>query len=207
MKTVLITLFLTTIAAAQPKYTGWVDIAGCNGIVGWAADLTRLNQAITVSLWEGSTVISSTLASTLRPDVGAAIHDKGAHGFSLSFPQDGIQHSLQLHFESSTALLGAPIVFKCGTPIIPPVVPEGLPVVREVPRGVTDGVNTVFTLSNVVNELFPILVFRNRQLVELGAFKVTGTMGPGSGITFVVAPVQGDILEVVYWNSWQTKQP
>lgn len=206
-----IALLFSALATAQPNYTGWVDSASCNGITGWAADLARPDAAILVSMWDGPTMIASTVARSPRPDVGAVIKDKGLHGFSLSVPADGAKRVLQLHFETSTSFLGAPNVLQCGVPVIPPVVviplTPGLPIMRETPSGAVDGKNKNFTMSLVANELFPVLVFRNRQLLELAAYKVAGTSGPGSGIIFVQAPAIGDTIEVIYWNQWQAKTP
>jgi hypothetical protein len=109
-----------TLTCGSTNYLGFVDSASCSGINGWAADLNRLYNPITVSLWDGATQIASTTANSARPDVGAAIGDNGVHGFSLQLPSayaNGASHTLQVHFESSmTQLTGSPVTLKCAPP-------------------------------------------------------------------------------------------
>jgi hypothetical protein len=101
-----------------PTYTGHVDTASCSGITGWIADRTRLNQALTVTLWDGSTQIASAVASAPRPDVGASIGDNGLHGFSLAIPAayaNGVPHALQIRYETSALQVpGSPATLTCG---------------------------------------------------------------------------------------------
>jgi len=106
-----------TLTCNSTNYTGYIDSASCSGISGWAADQSRLNQAITVSLWDGSTQIASTSASAYRPDVGAVLGDQGSHGFTLVLPTsyaNGVSHTLQVHYESSGTRLGSPVTLTCG---------------------------------------------------------------------------------------------
>ena len=107
-----------TCGSTGTNYAGWVDGASCNGITGWAADRNRLNQAITVSLWDGSTQVGSATANGSRTDVGAVIGDNGLHGFTLPIPAayaNGVSHSLQVHFETSASQLGSTATLTCGS--------------------------------------------------------------------------------------------
>ena len=78
-----------------------------------------MNTPITVSLWDGATQIASTTANASRPDVGAVIGDNGLHGYTLQIPSayaNGVSHSLQVRFESSTTqLTGSPVTLACGS--------------------------------------------------------------------------------------------
>ena len=102
----------------QANYAGWVDSASCSGINGWAADKSRLNQPITVSLWDGATQIASTTANASRADVGGVLGDNGLHGYSMPIPagySNGVSHTLQIRYETSaTQLPRSPAMLTCG---------------------------------------------------------------------------------------------
>ena len=105
------------------NYTGFVDSSSCNGINGWAADKNHLNSSIIVSLWDGSNLLEAVNSTGSRPDVGSALGDNGLHGFSLTIPAYdalGVSHTFQVHYDSSTTTLGAPITLTCGSPVYPP---------------------------------------------------------------------------------------
>ncbi|HEU4833526.1 MAG TPA: Calx-beta domain-containing protein [Pyrinomonadaceae bacterium] len=100
-------------------YEGWVDVADCDSIIGWAADRNRLNTSITVGIYDGDTPVTTLLASDLRSDVGAYLGDNGKHGFAIATPQqfkDGLPHTLRVRFESGTTELSAsPRTISCPT--------------------------------------------------------------------------------------------
>jgi Ricin-type beta-trefoil lectin domain-like/Calx-beta domain/Pregnancy-associated plasma protein-A len=106
-------------APPPPVYEGWVDIADCNSIIGWAADRNRLNTSITVSIYDGNTFVTSIPANGSRSDVGAYLQDNGLHGFGISTParfKDGLPHTLRVKFESSTTeLSSSPRTITCVT--------------------------------------------------------------------------------------------
>jgi subtilisin family serine protease len=105
--------------APTPVYEGFVDFASCDSIVGWAADRTRLNTPITVSIYDGSTLVTTVTANTLRSDVGSYLGDNGFHGFAIPTPsrfKDGQTHTLRVRFEDSTVnLTNSPQTLTCGT--------------------------------------------------------------------------------------------
>ncbi len=103
-------------AVVSAGFVGNLETANCTTISGWAADKSRLNQAINVSLYSGSTLISTVLANQSRPDVAALLGDNGLHGFSISTPatlKDGLTHTLQVQFTDNGAALGTAAV-QCG---------------------------------------------------------------------------------------------
>jgi hypothetical protein len=117
-----IQVYLAGMAVAN--YRGYVDSVSCNtGISGWAADLTRPDQAILVTLWSGTTQIASALANLPRPDLASVLGDNGQHGFAIAIPAgyaDGLRHTLQLRFESSdTQLSASPVTVTCGSVVVP----------------------------------------------------------------------------------------
>lgn len=96
-------------AVVNANYAGYLDYAGCDVISGWAADRNQLNTPINVSIYDGSTLITTMLANQSRPDVGAAIGDNGLHGFNIPIPaslKDGVTHTISVKFETSDTNLG-----------------------------------------------------------------------------------------------------
>jgi glucose/arabinose dehydrogenase len=106
-----------TCASLSPSYVGYVDAATCSSIVGWAADRDRLNQSITVSLYDGASLIATMPANLSRPDVGAFLGDNGLHGYRFYLPAsvlDGQAHSIHLKFETSAVdLINSPSALTC----------------------------------------------------------------------------------------------
>ncbi|HEU4712998.1 MAG TPA: RICIN domain-containing protein [Pyrinomonadaceae bacterium] len=104
---------------ANPVYQGFVDYAGCDSIVGWAADRNQLNGSITVSIYDGSTLVANVVANTLRSDVGSYLGDNGLHGFAIPTPsqfKNGQTHTLRVRFDSTTTdLTNSPQTLTCGT--------------------------------------------------------------------------------------------
>ena len=109
---------VTLTCGGGASYSGWVDSSTCAGISGWAADSSRPNQSINVTLWDGVTQIASTTAAALRGDVGAVLRDNGQHGFTLLLPSsyaNGVSHGLQVRYETSASQLpGSPVTVNCG---------------------------------------------------------------------------------------------
>ena len=99
------------------SYTGNVDSSSCTAITGWAADAARLNQSITVTLWDGATQIASTTANQASAAAATAVGDNGLHGFTFVLPagvRDGAAHSLQVRYETSTTQVsGSPVSLTC----------------------------------------------------------------------------------------------
>src|SRR6266850_4333260 len=85
-------------------YIGHVDAANIYAISGWAADRKRLNTSISVSLYDGDTLITTLPANQLRPDVNAYLGDNAPHGFIIPIPaslRNGAAHSISIKFETS----------------------------------------------------------------------------------------------------------
>jgi parallel beta-helix repeat protein len=108
-----------TCTPATPNYVGFVDVANCSQIAGWAADRNRLNSSITVDIYDGGTLILTLNANLSRPDVGAFLGDNGKHGFSIAVPaalETGTAHSVHIKFETSaTDLTGSPASLSCAS--------------------------------------------------------------------------------------------
>jgi hypothetical protein len=103
--------------SGPPNFEGFVDHSGCDFIGGWAADTNQLNTPITVSLYDGTTLLETVMAGASRPDVGAFLGDNGMHGFTIATPaslKDGNMHSVHVQFETSTTdLSNSPASMTC----------------------------------------------------------------------------------------------
>jgi YD repeat-containing protein len=98
------------------NYEGFLDHAGCDNIFGWAADRNSLNTAITVTIYDNGMALSTVLANSFRPDVGAFLGDNGLHGFGIPTPesmQDGATHQVSVKFGNGAELGTSPKSLVC----------------------------------------------------------------------------------------------
>ena len=61
---------LATAAAFGQSYTGFLDVADCSSIVGWAWDSTQPNASLNIDLYDGATLIETVAANLYRGDIG-----------------------------------------------------------------------------------------------------------------------------------------
>jgi len=61
----------TSTINAPALYDGFLDVADCMTLSGWAADRNRLNTAVNVDLYDSAAYLTSVTANQSRPDVGA----------------------------------------------------------------------------------------------------------------------------------------
>lgn len=112
-------LLYTITNVPDPVYEGFIDHVSCDTLTGWAADRTRLNTPINVSIYDGSTLVTTVLARDLRDDVGNYLNDDGRHGFAIQLPsrfKNGAPHTLRVRFENSTLnLANSPQSLTCGS--------------------------------------------------------------------------------------------
>lgn len=81
---------------------GYVDLAGCERIEGWAWDPKAPDQPIEVRIYDATdpdnrTLVATATAGLPRPDLPPVLGDNGRHGFSVPTPQslrDGGRHTL-----------------------------------------------------------------------------------------------------------------
>jgi len=96
-------------APSEYGLQGFLDVATCQAIAGWAADNTRPNVGINVKVFDGSTLKTTVLANISRPDVISVTGDNGLHGFSIQPPvsvYDGQPHAIKVTFEDGVTELG-----------------------------------------------------------------------------------------------------
>ena len=99
-------------------YAGSLDSTNCQTVSGWAADRSRLNLSISVSIYDNSTLLTTMVANQSRPDVGASLGDNGLHGFTYTLPasvRGGNAHSIHVVYETnySSELYGSPKTLTC----------------------------------------------------------------------------------------------
>lgn len=71
-------------SASAQSYNGWVDLANCTTISGWAWDYT--NNPISVDLYDGSIPLVTVVANQFRQDLLNAGIGNGYHAFSIPTP-------------------------------------------------------------------------------------------------------------------------
>jgi len=87
-------------SAAAQKVAGWLDIADCSGISGWAWDASQPSQRLSLDLYDGSvqgSPLATAEASNLRPDLKRLGMGDGAYGFYVATPaalKDGRTHAI-----------------------------------------------------------------------------------------------------------------
>ncbi|HEX8197851.1 MAG TPA: M23 family metallopeptidase, partial [Pyrinomonadaceae bacterium] len=98
---------------------GNIEVASCSEVRGWAANTEQPNNIVNVSIYDGSTLITTIPANQPRPDVGAYLNDNGLHGFQYTFPSALATgaHSISVKISgANTEIDNSPKSITCGTP-------------------------------------------------------------------------------------------
>lgn len=104
---------------------GYLEVADCNQISGWAWDRNNPNSPVNVDIYDGSTHITTISANIFRLDLFNAGKGNGNHGFFFNVPaslRNGRTHSISVRFSGSSNNLGSsprPII--CGASLFPTV--------------------------------------------------------------------------------------
>src|SRR5579872_1145469 len=87
-------------SAAAPKQTGWLDVADCSGISGWAWDSAQPSSRLQIDLYDGSVhgqPFATVSAANYRRDLQQVGIGDGAYGFYVATPaslKDGRTHAI-----------------------------------------------------------------------------------------------------------------
>lgn len=88
-------------AGAQASYLGFLDIADCQRIAGWAADISNPEATLEIAIYDGERLLATMPADKLRVDVLDAGFGSGFSGFDYPTPQslmDGRPHTIRVKF-------------------------------------------------------------------------------------------------------------
>ncbi|MCF2518440.1 T9SS type A sorting domain-containing protein, partial [Dyadobacter sp. CY351] len=99
-----------TLMCPANVYAGNFDIVDCNSARGWVWDKNNSSTAVTVELYEGSTVYATGLANIYKETLKNEGKGTGNYGFSLPIPaslKDGMARSLSIRVKGSTYTLGS----------------------------------------------------------------------------------------------------
>ena len=105
--------------ASGANYEGNLDTVKCDLIAGWAWDANEANKQVSVSIFDGDTLLATVRADGVRPDLKAAGKGEGNHAFVLQVPasiKDGKSHSIRAKIGESGAnfeLAGSPRALQC----------------------------------------------------------------------------------------------
>lgn len=111
--------------AAQPLNEGWLEVANCTTISGWALNRRSPNTSLNVSIYDGTnpTPLATVAANQFRSDLVICAGDTGLHGFSFTVPaslKDGQPHSITARIASTTVpLAGTPVTLTCSGASVP----------------------------------------------------------------------------------------
>ncbi len=96
---------------------GFLDVANCRTISGWAWDAKRPKRRLTIEILDGAAPVMTVEADRHRPDLEAAGFGDGAHGFRMPTPsslKDGKMHVLWARIAGTKfALDGGPKRLVC----------------------------------------------------------------------------------------------
>jgi hypothetical protein len=87
-------------SAALPKQTGWLDVADCSGISGWAWDSGQPSSRLEINLYDGSvhgSPLATITAANFRLDLQQVGIGDGGYGFYTVTPaslKDGQTHAI-----------------------------------------------------------------------------------------------------------------
>lgn len=88
---------------------GYVDVANCTEIAGWAWDPKTPDQPVMVEIYDraedgGRTLLTTRLADGYRQDLSQVLNDNGLHGYHIytsTLISDGERHTLELEIVNS----------------------------------------------------------------------------------------------------------
>ena len=96
---------------------GFVEVADCTAIVGWAWNSKKPGEPVEVTLLENNKQIATATADVFRKDLQQAGVGEGNHSFRIPTPpalKDGKPHKLQVRVPSLKAVLkGSPKTITC----------------------------------------------------------------------------------------------
>jgi hypothetical protein len=106
--------FATTVTAGQ----GYLDVAACTYIAGWAWDSRQQDVSVKVDIFDGETLLTTTSADWFRRDLRDNGVGSGRYGFALAAPpqlKDGRNHTIRARISGTDEdLNGAPKQLVCG---------------------------------------------------------------------------------------------
>lgn len=101
-----------------PRYEQIAEQVGCEGVVGWAWDSAKPNEALEVIVYVDGTLVDRVQADKFRQDLQERRMGDGRHGFRWEIPhwvQDGNPHTIEVQVADTGRILrGTPAVITCG---------------------------------------------------------------------------------------------
>jgi RHS repeat-associated protein len=108
-----------TCSAVNSAFGGYLDVADCNTISGWAWDGNQPNTSINVDIYDGNTLILTVAGNQFRQDLQNAGLGNGYHGFSVTTPaslKNGLAHNVHTKVAGTSIELGySPRSITCGS--------------------------------------------------------------------------------------------
>jgi RHS repeat-associated protein len=117
-----------TVSCSAPSIGGFLDVAACSQLTGWAWDGNQPNSPTNVDIYDGPTLIATVLATTFRQDLKNAGIGNGYHGFTYTSPSfnSGSSHSITVNFGGTATVLGTRSFFCPIEPVLTEFFPGGM---------------------------------------------------------------------------------
>lgn len=96
-------------ASAAPLYEGYIDIATCDAIYGWAWNQNDPDTPLTIELYDGNTLLATVKANELRENLVSAGKGNGKYAYTYIIPpnlKDGKPHSIRAKIAGTEFELG-----------------------------------------------------------------------------------------------------
>lgn len=107
----------------NPNFGGYLDVANCRTISGWAWNSDRPSDPVYLDLKRGSTLVDILLADQYRADLVGAGIGNGYHGFSLATPssyRNGQWQTVRVQYPGTGVELGgSPKSIMCNLYLFP----------------------------------------------------------------------------------------
>ncbi|WP_128548857.1 putative Ig domain-containing protein, partial [Larkinella soli] len=147
-----------TVNGAGPvtgTFEGYLDVAGCSTIEGWAFNYDSPNAALTIEFVENGNVVGSVVANIFRQDLLNNGKGNGVHGYRFTVPEslkDNQPHSISGRvLGTNYILVGSPKSITCegsGTPTNQPPVAPAAPTLTATVNSAYSTTLPVFTDPN-----------------------------------------------------------
>ena len=85
-------------AVLPPSYEGFLEVADCSVVLGWAYNASDPNAVVDVDIYSGNVKLGTARADAFRPDLVSAGKGNGQHAFRFVTPssvKDKQSHPIQ----------------------------------------------------------------------------------------------------------------
>lgn len=96
-------------ASAPPLYDGYIDVANCDAIHGWAWNQNDPDNPLSIEIYDGTTLLATLKANELRENLISAGKGNGKYAYTYMVPpnlKDGKPHTIRVKIAGTNFELG-----------------------------------------------------------------------------------------------------